>query len=133
MFISIIVMIIDLIIVPIALILCLLIRVILIEPFYYFNQPTNTSCANIILIHGLYVYHINWIAVKMFIMIYELFYDIRFNIIIVKIDYSIYFFEMSMKDFQIMTKLGEGAFSIVYKVKRLGDGMEYALKKVRGD
>ena len=30
-----------------------------------------------------------------------------------------------------MNKLGEGAFSIVYKVKRLSDGVEYALKKVR--
>lgn len=36
-----------------------------------------------------------------------------------------------MKDFQILNKLGEGAFSIVYKVKRLSDNMEYALKKVR--
>ena len=26
---------------------------------------------------------------------------------------------------------GEGAFSTVYKVKRLSDGQEYALKKVR--
>ena len=26
--------------------------------------------------------------------------------------------------------LGEGAFSTVYKVKRLSDGQEYALKKV---
>ena len=36
-----------------------------------------------------------------------------------------------MKDFQIISKLGEGAFSVVYKVKRLSDGLEYALKKVR--
>ena len=35
-----------------------------------------------------------------------------------------------MKNFQILTKLGEGAFSVVYKVKRLSDGLEYALKKV---
>ena len=40
---------------------------------------------------------------------------------------------MSMKDFQIICKLGEGAFSIVYKVKRISDGMEYALKKVRSE
>jgi NIMA (never in mitosis gene a)-related kinase len=37
---------------------------------------------------------------------------------------------MSMKNFQILTKLGEGAFSVVYKVKRTSDGLEYALKKV---
>ena len=35
-----------------------------------------------------------------------------------------------MKDFQILSKLGEGAYSIVYKVKRISDGIEYALKKV---
>ena len=37
---------------------------------------------------------------------------------------------MSMKDFQILNKLGEGAFSVVYKARRLSDGVEYALKKV---
>jgi NIMA (never in mitosis gene a)-related kinase len=37
---------------------------------------------------------------------------------------------MSMKEFEILSKLGEGAFSVVYKVKRLSDGLEYALKKV---
>ncbi len=37
---------------------------------------------------------------------------------------------MSMKDFQILNKLGEGAFSVVYKARRLSDGLEYALKKV---
>lgn len=36
-----------------------------------------------------------------------------------------------MNDFQIITKLGEGAYSIVYKVKRLVDGNIYALKKVK--
>jgi len=36
-----------------------------------------------------------------------------------------------MKDFQVLNKLGEGAFSIVYKVKRLSDKKEYALKKVK--
>ncbi|EAR99285.2 plant dual-specificity MAP kinase kinase family domain protein (macronuclear) [Tetrahymena thermophila SB210] len=38
---------------------------------------------------------------------------------------------MSLKDFQIVQKLGEGAYSSVYKVKRYGDGQEYALKKVK--
>ena len=38
---------------------------------------------------------------------------------------------MSLNDFQILTKLGEGAYSSVYKVKRITDGGEYALKKVR--
>jgi NIMA (never in mitosis gene a)-related kinase len=49
---------------------------------------------------------------------------------------------MSVKDFQILTKLGknilkiigflgEGAYSSVYKVKRIADGTEYALKKVK--
>jgi NIMA (never in mitosis gene a)-related kinase len=36
-----------------------------------------------------------------------------------------------IKDFQILSKLGEGAYSIVYKVKRLTDGKEYALKRVK--
>ena len=35
-----------------------------------------------------------------------------------------------MKQFQILNKLGEGDFSIVYKAKRISDGLEYALKKV---
>lgn len=44
---------------------------------------------------------------------------------------------MSLKDFKIISKLGnllskigEGAFSTVYKVKRIEDHCEYALKKV---
>lgn len=52
----------------------------------------------------------------------------------------------TMKDFQIVKKLGkllfslvsrdwfgigEGAYSVVYRVKRLSDGQEYALKKVK--
>lgn len=37
---------------------------------------------------------------------------------------------MSMSNFQVVAKLGEGAFSIVYRVKRLSDNLEYALKKV---
>ncbi len=36
-----------------------------------------------------------------------------------------------MNNFQIYQKLGEGAFSTVFRVKRLSDGTEYALKKVR--
>lgn len=44
---------------------------------------------------------------------------------------------MSLKDFQILTKLGEGAYSSVYKVKRIVDdemymfNVRYALKKVK--
>ena len=38
---------------------------------------------------------------------------------------------MSMNDFQIIEKLGEGAYSSVYKVKRRNDAKIYALKKVR--
>eukprot|EP00347_Sterkiella_histriomuscorum_P002177 403369168 len=51
---------------------------------------------------------------------------------------------MSMKDFSIVNKigtyfkyityyyyLGDGAYSVVYKVKRQSDGQEYALKKVK--
>jgi len=48
---------------------------------------------------------------------------------------------MSMKDFSVAAKLGrsalsklgilgDGAYSTVYKVRRLSDGKEYALKKV---
>ena len=36
-----------------------------------------------------------------------------------------------MNDFQIIGKLGEGAYSTVYKAKRLVDGNIYALKKVK--
>ncbi len=36
----------------------------------------------------------------------------------------------SLKDFEVQTKLGEGAFGQVFKVKRKQDGKEYALKKV---
>jgi NIMA (never in mitosis gene a)-related kinase len=38
---------------------------------------------------------------------------------------------MSLKDFQILARLGEGAYSSVYRVRRLIDGIEYALKKVK--
>lgn len=36
-----------------------------------------------------------------------------------------------IRDFQILKKLGEGAYSAVYKVRRKGDGREYALKRVK--
>ena len=38
---------------------------------------------------------------------------------------------MSLKDFQILSKLGDGAYSTVYKVQRLEDNMIYALKRVK--
>lgn len=38
---------------------------------------------------------------------------------------------MSLADFQMISKLGEGAYSSVYKVRRKTDSCEYALKKVR--
>jgi len=38
---------------------------------------------------------------------------------------------MSLNDFQILEKLGKGAYSSVYKVKRRIDNEIYALKKVR--
>ncbi len=34
-------------------------------------------------------------------------------------------------DFTVLKKLGDGAYSSVYKVKRLDDSEEYALKKVK--
>jgi len=39
--------------------------------------------------------------------------------------------EMSLKDFVIVAKLGEGAYSSVYKVQRIVDSQIYALKKVK--
>lgn len=38
---------------------------------------------------------------------------------------------MSVSDFEIIAKLGEGAYSSVYKVRRLIDETVYALKKVK--
>lgn len=37
----------------------------------------------------------------------------------------------SLKDFEFQKALGKGAFSIVYKVKRIRDNKIYALKKVK--
>lgn len=37
----------------------------------------------------------------------------------------------SIHDFEILSKLGEGSFSSVYKVKRKSDGKFYAMKKVK--
>ena len=36
-----------------------------------------------------------------------------------------------MNGFEIISKLGDGAYSVVYKVKRKADGNIYALKKVK--
>ena len=36
-----------------------------------------------------------------------------------------------MNQYSMISKLGEGAFSVVYKVKRKEDGREYAMKKIR--
>ena len=36
-----------------------------------------------------------------------------------------------MDGFDIISKLGDGAYSVVYKVKRIADGKIYALKKVK--
>ena len=41
------------------------------------------------------------------------------------------YINMSLKEFQVESKLGEGSFSSVYRVKRIADGLEYAMKKVR--
>ena len=37
----------------------------------------------------------------------------------------------SLQDFQILTTLGKGAFSVVYKVQRIADKSIYALKVVK--
>lgn len=39
--------------------------------------------------------------------------------------------QSSLKDFDVLNKLGEGAFGQVFKVKRKKDAKEYALKKVK--
>ena len=38
---------------------------------------------------------------------------------------------MSVNDFQVLQRLGEGAYSSVYLVKRIVDKEDYALKKVK--
>ena len=38
---------------------------------------------------------------------------------------------MSLKNFEIITKLGEGSYSTVFQVKRASDSQQYALKKVK--
>ena len=38
---------------------------------------------------------------------------------------------MSLRDFVILSKIGDGSYSEVFKVKRLSDGQYYALKKVK--
>ena len=38
---------------------------------------------------------------------------------------------MGLSDFQIINKIGEGAYSSVWKVRRISDGQEYALKKIK--
>lgn len=36
-----------------------------------------------------------------------------------------------MNQFEVINKIGEGAFASVYKVKRKEDGKLYALKKIK--
>jgi NIMA (never in mitosis gene a)-related kinase len=38
---------------------------------------------------------------------------------------------MPLSDFKVLSKLGDGALSCVYKVKRKEDGLEYAMKRVK--
>lgn len=38
---------------------------------------------------------------------------------------------MSLRDFIQLTQIGNGAYSEVFKVKRVSDGQYYALKKVK--
>ena len=40
---------------------------------------------------------------------------------------------MSMGDFQLLSKIGEGSSSKVYKVKRLADDEIYVMKRVKLD
>ena len=39
----------------------------------------------------------------------------------------------TIKDFEIMEKIGDGAYSHVFRARRLEDGQKYALKKVKLD
>lgn len=56
--------------------------------------------------------------------------DISF-VIWFKSDIVIFLEHMSLKDFEIVNKLGDGAYSTVYKVRRVEDGGIYALKRVK--
>ncbi|CAG9315582.1 unnamed protein product [Blepharisma stoltei] len=38
---------------------------------------------------------------------------------------------MSLNNFEIISKIGEGSFAQVFKVKRLADSKYYALKQIR--
>lgn len=38
--------------------------------------------------------------------------------------------ETSLRDFEVVSKLGEGSFSCVYRVQRIDDKQFYAMKKV---
>lgn len=38
---------------------------------------------------------------------------------------------MSLKDFEIISKLGDGAYSTVFKVARKEDNKIYALKRIK--
>jgi NIMA (never in mitosis gene a)-related kinase 1/4/5 len=38
---------------------------------------------------------------------------------------------MSLTNFELLTKIGEGAYSVVYKARRLSDSKIYAIKKVK--
>ena len=44
---------------------------------------------------------------------------------------SVVGFIMSLRDFEELQKLGEGAFAQVFRVRRRADGEIYALKKVK--
>ena len=50
--------------------------------------------------------------------------NVKMNFINIKLAHN-------MNGFTIISKLGDGAYSVVYKVKRVADGKIYALKKVK--
>jgi len=57
--------------------------------------------------------------------------QVRCKLSILNIIYIVASNDMSLKDFVIIAKLGEGAYSSVYKVQRILDSQIYALKKVK--